>query len=73
VESKDFVSPESEGNISNPSTSPVGELYKIISSGSLNDVICCSANSELLLFCLVNSLLMYSAETVLKQASNQII
>jgi hypothetical protein len=73
VESGAFVTPESEGKISNPSSGPVSELYKIISSGSLMDVICCSVNLELLLLCFANSLLTYSSETVLKQASNQIL
>ena len=42
VESRDVVSPESEGKFSNPSSSPLGELYIIISSGSFKDAICCS-------------------------------
>ena len=73
VESREMVLPESDGKTSNSSSDPVAELYKIISSGIVKDVICSSAETGLLIFCSANSFSANSAETVLKQASNQII
>jgi hypothetical protein len=71
VEPRGVVSPESEGAFSNPASGPLGELCKTISLGSFKDANCCSLGMELSLFCRSINLLMYSAETVLKQASNQ--
>jgi hypothetical protein len=71
VESRSDVSPESGGTVSNPASGPLGELYKITSSGSFKDANCCSLRMGLSLFCCPINLSIYSAETVLKQASNQ--